>query len=66
LFEIGHSTVILYTNRVCITLQSLFNDVVKWSTVQEKDNMRSRLRESGFRVFLGCIRILDRILIPFK
>ncbi|RPB18426.1 hypothetical protein L211DRAFT_766508, partial [Terfezia boudieri ATCC MYA-4762] len=64
LFGIGYRTVILYTNWICIASQSLFNDIVKWPSVQEKDNMRFYIQKSRFGVFLGCIGILDRILIP--
>ena len=30
LFGIGEGTVVLYTNRVCLALQSLYNEVVVW------------------------------------
>ncbi|RPB21763.1 hypothetical protein L211DRAFT_755297, partial [Terfezia boudieri ATCC MYA-4762] len=66
LFGIGEGTVCLYTNRVCVALQSLFSEVVVWQTPEEKDAMRSRLHNAGFSIFSECIGIVDGTLIPFK
>lgn len=69
-FGIGDGTVTLYTRRVLQALMDLWEDVVKWPTLQDRAAMKSRLLEDagdlGWGLFRDCIGIVDGTLIPIK
>ncbi|KAF8419358.1 hypothetical protein EV426DRAFT_507422, partial [Tirmania nivea] len=48
LFSIAEGTVVLYTKRVMIALNTCWNEVTKWHTPEERKQMKKRLRDSGF------------------
>ena len=70
IFGIGGGTAVLYTQRVIIALMGLWQDAVRWPSVDERREMRLRLRQDsgnhGWKIFENCIGVLDGTLLPFK
>lgn len=66
LFGIGEGTVVHYTKRVNVALNSLWQDVTKWHTAEDKFRMKQRLRDAGFELFEDCIGVVDGTMFPFK
>ena len=69
-FGIGEGTVTLYTKRVTKALVSLWGDVVKWPSIEERAQMKLRLladaEDNGWPLWQDCIGIVDGTLVPFK
>lgn len=68
-FGIADGTVTLYTRRVLLALMELWEEVVKWPSIEQRAAMKVRMLEdpgSGWSLFRNCVGLVDGTLVPIK
>lgn len=66
LFAIGEGTVVLYTQRCCTAIYSLWKEEIRWPTIQERLKAKERIKNSAYSLWENCIGIVDGTFLRFR